>query len=67
MAAAKKKKYIVVEDFKDLQDKNKVYVKGETYPNPANKKVDNERLKALLSSNNRQGRPVIKEVEADQE
>lgn len=66
-AAKKKKKYIVVEDFKDLQDGNKIYVKGDIYPSPANKNIDNKRLEALLSSNNRQGRPVIKEVEADQE
>ena len=69
MADAKKKetKYIVVQDFKDLEDKNKVYAKGDTYPNPANKKVDKKRIDQLLSSKNKQGRPVIKEVEGGQE
>lgn len=67
MAAKKEKKYIVVRDFKDLQDKNKVYAKGDTYPNPANKKVDSKRVEELLSSKNKQGRPVIKEVEEGQE
>lgn len=67
MAAKKEKKYIVVRDFKDLQDKNKVYAKGDTYPNPANKNIKKERLDELLSSKNKQGRPVIKEVEEGQE
>lgn len=65
--AKKDKKYIVVEDFKDLQDKNKVYAKGDTYPSPANKKISKERIQALSSKDNKQGRPVIKEVEEGQE
>ena len=38
--AKKETKYIVVQDFKDLEDKNKVYSKGDVYPNPANKKIE---------------------------
>ncbi len=60
--AAKKKKYEVTQDFTDLQDKNKVYRKGDAYPKPGNKKVAPERLKGLLEGDNKQGRPVIKEV-----
>ena len=59
---AKKVKYVAIEDFKDLQDGNKVYTKNDPYPKPANKKIDDDRIKEMLSKNNRQGRPVIKEV-----
>ena len=59
--ADKQKKYIVIEDFTDLKDRSKVYRKGDIYPNPANKKVSKERIKQLASSDNKQGRPVIKE------
>lgn len=61
--AKKETKYIVVQDFKDLEDKNKVYSKGDVYPNPANKKIDQKRIDQLLSSKNKQGRPVIKETD----
>ncbi|MGC4375928.1 hypothetical protein WD019_03150 [Fictibacillus sp. Mic-4] len=57
-----KKKYIVVEDFTDLQDKNKVYRKGDAYPNPPNKKVSQKRLDELASDKNRIGAPLIKEI-----
>ncbi len=62
--AEKKKKYVAVDDFKDLQDGNKVYFKGDSYPKPANKNIPEERLEELLSSDNKRGRAVIKEVEA---
>lgn len=61
-------KYIVLHDFKDLQDvdsktnKNKIYAKNDTYPNPVNKKISKERLAQLTSANNNQKRPVIQEV-----
>ncbi|OVE34793.1 hypothetical protein CCZ20_24390 [Priestia aryabhattai] len=60
---AEKRKFEVIEDFKDLQDKDKIYRKGDSYPYPANKKVDDERLEELSSKRNKQGRPVIKEKE----
>lgn len=56
-------KYQVLVDFKDLQDGNKIYRKGDVYPRPANKKVGNDRLNELLSSDNNFGKPIIKEVE----
>jgi hypothetical protein len=59
---AKSKKYQVIEDFKDLQDKGKIYRKNDPFPKPANKKVDEDRLEELLSSENNQKRPVIKEI-----
>lgn len=67
MAESKKTKYIVVQDFKDLEDGNKVYTKGDVYPSPANKKVDKKRIDQLLSSKNKQGRAVIKEAAEGQE
>ncbi|MBL3644034.1 hypothetical protein JMN23_16900 [Bacillus sp. RHFB] len=55
-------KYEVIHDFKDLEDKNKVYTTGSTFPNPANKKVSKERFKELSSSKNKIGKPLIKEI-----
>lgn len=55
-------KYEVIRDFTDLEDKDKVYKAGDTYPNPVNKKIKKERIEELLSSDNKQGQPVIKEV-----
>jgi hypothetical protein len=49
-------------DFKDLQDKGKIYRKGDAFPKPANKKVEAERLEELLSSENKFKKPVIKEI-----
>lgn len=59
---SEKKKYQAVVDFKDLQDKEKIYRKGDTFPKPGNKKVEEERLEELLSSDNKMGKPVIKEI-----
>lgn len=59
---AKKKKYEAVVDFTDLEDGGKIYREGDAYPKPANKKVSEERLEALLSSDNKRNEPVIKEV-----
>ncbi|WP_336866392.1 hypothetical protein [Peribacillus frigoritolerans] len=58
---SEKKKYQAIVDFKDLQDKGKIYRKGDTFPKPANKKVEYERLDELLSSKNKLKKPGIKE------
>lgn len=60
--ATKQKKFEVIRAFKDLQDKNKEYAVGDAYPNPANKKVSDKRLKELSSTDNRQNRVYIQEV-----
>ncbi len=60
------KKYVVVQDFKDLRDKNKIYNKGDRYPKPANKTISDERLEELLTDKNKQGRPVIEELKEEQ-
>lgn len=62
-AKKRKRKFVVVQDFKDLQDNGKVYLKGDAFPKPANKNISEERLQELLSANNNQKRSVIKEVE----
>jgi hypothetical protein len=59
----KKRKFVAVQDFKDLQDSGKVYHKGDSFPKPANKNVSEERLQELLTASNNQKRSVIKEVE----
>ena len=55
-------RYEVIEDFTDLQDRERVYRKGDTFPIEG-VEVSDERLEALLSSNNKRKEPVIKEVE----
>ncbi|AMY05055.1 MULTISPECIES: hypothetical protein [Staphylococcus] len=56
-------KYEVTNTFKDLQDNNKLYKKGQTFPRPTNKKIEEERILELLSSENRQKKQLIKKVE----
>lgn len=58
----KKRKFVAVQDFKDLQDNGKVYLKGDSFPKPANKNVSDERLQELLTAVNNQNRSVIKEL-----
>ncbi|GKV67300.1 MULTISPECIES: hypothetical protein [unclassified Sporosarcina] len=61
------KKFTVLRDFTDLKDKNKVYRKGDIYPSPANKKVDEKRIKELSSTKNKLGKKVIEEIKEEQE
>lgn len=60
------KRFLAIQDFKDLDDKNKIYYKGDRYPKPANKVISDERLEELLTDKNKQGRPVIEEVKEEQ-
>jgi hypothetical protein len=55
-------RFEVIQDFIDSQDKRKKYKIGDFYPNPANKKISEERLATLLSADNKLGRPVIREI-----
>lgn len=55
------KKYVVVHDFKDLEDNSYVYFKGDPYPRKGNKKVTEERIQELLSNQNKRKKPLIKE------
>ena len=56
----KTKRYIVIHDFKDLQDKGYVYLKGDKYPREG-KQVSEERIQELMSDKNKIGNPLIKE------
>ncbi|GAB3797373.1 hypothetical protein [Virgibacillus kimchii] len=55
-----KKTYVVIHDFKDLKDNDKIYVKDDVYPH---EKVSDDRIEELKSSNNKIGKPLIKEQE----
>lgn len=55
--------YIVIKDFKDLQDSNHIYRVGDKYPHKGRAKK--ERLEELSGSDNRRGIPLIKEVDGD--
>lgn len=58
-----KTKYKVLHMFIDLENGNKVYVEGDSFPRPANKKISDERIEELTTSNNKRGKALIKEVE----
>lgn len=53
--------YVVIHDFKDLQDNNTVYIEGDIYPRRAESDPDEERIQELLSSNNKIGKALIRE------
>jgi len=55
--------YIVIERFADLQDDNRIYEAGDTYPRPG-LDVSPERLAELAGSDNRMGEPLIVGVDA---
>lgn len=50
------KEYIVIRSFTDLKDNDKVYYNGNPFEG------SEERVKELLSTKNKQGHAVIKEV-----
>ncbi|GEQ07015.1 hypothetical protein [Staphylococcus gallinarum] len=58
-----KKKFTVLHAFTDLQDKDKVYNVGDSFPKPANKKVSEKRIEELSTDKNKQGKALIQEVE----
>ncbi len=54
-------KYVVIVEFSDLQDNNKKYLVGDSFPRKG-LIVSEKRLEELASSNNRRGFPVIEAV-----
>jgi hypothetical protein len=62
-----KKKYEVLHKFIDLQDKNKTYEEGDTFPKPANKKISEQRIEELSGNDNKRGKTLIKEIEQETE
>ena len=55
--------YIALTRFADLQDGNRIYEAGDTYPRPGFD-VSPERLAELAGSDNRMGEPLIVDVDA---
>lgn len=58
--------YKAIERFKDLKDDRFLYEVGDKFPRKG-KRVSKARLAELLGSDNRRGRPVIAEVEEEEE
>ena len=54
--------YKVVHNFRDLQDRGRLYKVGEPFPRPG-KTVTQERLSALESGNNKAKRKLIEKIE----
>ncbi|MGX5574883.1 hypothetical protein ACWKTS_26615 [Bacillus toyonensis] len=57
-------KYVVLEDFTDLQDDNHVYRKGNQYPRKGRTKK--ERVEELSGNDNLRSAPLIKELEGNE-
>lgn len=57
-------KYVVIKDFKDLQDNNHIYRVGDKYPWKGRPKK--ERIEELLGNENRIGEPLIAEVDEEE-
>jgi hypothetical protein len=52
--------YVVIKDFKDLQDKNHIYRAGDKYPRSG--RIKKDRAEELSGSENLRGEPLIEEV-----
>lgn len=50
--------YKVITQFKDLQDKNRIYQVGDKFP-ATKRKVSEERLEELSGDSNKIGKPLI--------
>ncbi|MGM0853080.1 MAG: hypothetical protein ACQEWI_10775 [Bacillota bacterium] len=57
--------YKVIRAFRDKEDDQRVYRKGDTFP--AKGKVSKERVAELLSSENRVGKPLIEQLGVESE
>lgn len=58
---APKVSYRVIVEFTDLKDDRCIYRKGDEFPRKG-KRPSQERIKYLLSSETKLGRPVIEEI-----
>lgn len=56
-------KYVVVKDFKDLQDNDYVYKKDDPFPRTGRAKK--ERIEELSTKKNKRGEVLIREVKED--
>ena len=61
--------YEVVHSFKDLEDNNYIYKRGDTYPREDAEKdgyiPDKKRVKELMSKKNKIGEILIKPIESE--
>ena len=57
--------YVVLRDFKDLEDKGFIYIKDDLYPRKSNTSVTKERVKQLSTTNNKIGKILIKKKEQE--
>ena len=60
------KKYVVIEEFTDAQDRKYKYVAGDQFPRDGYKASD-ARIEELLGDKNRRHRPMIEAVEVADE
>lgn len=59
--------YEVIESFKDLEDKEHIYIKGEdTYPREG-LEPSKKRIKELSTNKNKTGKPLIKKIPNSEE
>jgi len=56
-------KYVVIKDFRDLQDDNHLYRAGDKFPRKG--RVKKERIEELSTTKNKRGEVLIKEVKED--
>lgn len=59
-----KKEYKVIHAFKDLKDKNYIYVENNKYPREG-LKPGKKRIEELLSDKNKIGKPLIQLIETE--
>lgn len=61
-----KEKYEVINNFKDLEDNNHLYLKGDIYPREG-LEPSNKRIKELSTEKNKIGKKLIQKVEDTEE
>ncbi|WP_112181378.1 hypothetical protein [Paraliobacillus zengyii] len=57
----KPKQYVVIHDFKDLEDRDIIYTKDDIYPKRTDSEISDKRIQELMSDQNKIGKPLIKE------
>lgn len=61
-----KEKYEVINNFKDLEDNNHLYLKGNIYPREGLEPT-NKRIKELATEKNKIGKKLIQKIEDTEE
>lgn len=61
-----KEKYEVINNFKDLEDNNHLYLKGNIYPREGLEPT-NKRIKELATEKNKIGKKIIQKIEDTEE